>query len=336
MAHRPQGRVAHNDLALVEEQLPDTPDGTILVRNIYISIDPTNRLWMSDVDQFEPSIATDAPIRALTFGEVIVSRNAKFKPGDLVTGQGAWETHSVMTHARVLPTDDSFDLTAHASGLGMPGLSAYFGFLEEGEPTPGETVTVSAAAGAVGSIVGQIAKIKGCRTVGIAGGPAKCQRLLDRYGYDAAIDYKASDWEAAFAEACPNGIDVAFENVGGAILDAALTHINDRSRIVLCGLIASYNADGDWEGVKMLRNVLLKRARLQGFLIATYWQRLPEGMAQLRRWALDGKLKWDVDVLDGIENAPAALDRVFEGHSTGKQLVRVAPDPTAGMAGANQ
>lgn len=332
MKHRPRGRVAHDDLSLVEEPLPQIVDGTVLVRNIYLSIDPTNRLWMNDIDQFEAPIAENEPVRAITFGEVIESSNAKYTPGDLVTGQGAWETHSLMTHARVLPRDDSFDLTAHASVLGMPGLSAYFGLIEEGQPKPGETVVISAAAGAVGSIAGQIANIVGCRTIGIAGGPQKCWRLTDLYGFDAAVDYKGAHWENALAKACADGVDVAFENVGGQILDAVLGHINDRSRIVLCGLIGSYNQGGDWQGVKMLRNVLLKRARMQGFLIATYWQRLPEGMKQLKRWIKEGRLMWDVDILEGIEKAPAALDRVFEGLSTGKQLLRVAADPTASNA----
>lgn len=317
------------DLSLVAEPLPDIADGEILVRNIYLSIDPTNRLWMSDVDQFEAPIAEAAPIRAITFGQVLESRNDKFKVGDLVTGQGAWETHSVMARARLLPHEDGVDLAAHASILGMPGLSAYFGFLEEGDPKAGETVVISAAAGAVGSVVGQIAKIKGCQAVGIAGGPEKCRRLVDRYGFDHAVDYKSSQWEANLAQACGDGIDVAFENVGGAILDEVLRHINDHARIVLCGLIGSYNDAGDWQGVTMLRNVLLKRARLQGFLIATYWPRLAEGRQQLKRWVDEGKLKWDVDVVDGIEQTPAALNRVFDGLNIGKQLVRLADDPWA-------
>ncbi len=330
MAHRPQGRVADSDLSLVTEPIPDIANGEILVRNIYISIDPTNRLWMSDVDQFETPIAEAAPIRAMTFGEVLESRNAKFKAGDLVTGQGAWETHSVMARARLLPHEEGVDLAAHASVLGMPGLSAYFGFVEEGQPKAGETVVISAAAGAVGSVVGQIAKIKGCRAVGIAGGPEKCRRLIERYGFDRAVDYKSAQWEADLADACGDGIDVAFENVGGTLLDCVLRHINDRARIVLCGLIASYNDAGDWQGVTMLRNVLLRRARLQGFLIATYWPRLTEGRQQLKRWVDEGRLKWDVDVVDGIGQAPAALNRVFDGLSTGKQLVRLTDDPWAG------
>ncbi len=331
MARRPQGAMQAHDFELTETHLPPLQDGQVLIRTIYLSIDPTIRLWMCDVDQHAAPLGPGDPVRSFVYGRIVDSRQPGLPPGTIVRGMGVWAEHCILAHADPLgPEDDGFTLQDHATVLGPNGMTAYFGLLETGRPVAGETVAVTAAAGAVGSLVGQIAKLKGCRAVGIAGGPDKCALLTDRFGFDAAVDYKAdTPLDAALAAACPQGIDVGFENVGGHVLDAVLAIINDRARIVLCGFIGSYDAAESWQSVSLLRNVLMRRARMEGFLISTYWRRMPEGVAQMKSWIRDGLIVWDVEIKDGLDQAPGALRAVLEGRNRGKILVRLAPDPWA-------
>ncbi len=328
LKRRPVGDIQKDDLELVESPIRELNDGEFLVRNIYLSVDPTNRIWMSDIDQYMDPVGIGDVMRGGTCGIVEASKNPGFSPGDFVIGGMQWETHSILPGAGKLPADTGLPLTAFMSVLGATGMTAYFGLLDVGKPKDGETVVVSAAAGAVGSIVGQIAKIKGCRAVGIAGGPEKCQHVIDKFGFDACVDYKKGNVLEDLRAACPGGIDVDFENVGGDIMDDVFTLLNLNARVSLCGMISTYNAAEDWTGPRMFRNILMKRAIVQGFIITDFLERFPEGQAQMGQWIMEGKLKWDVDVVDGIENALDALDRIFTGKNMGKQLVRLSEDPT--------
>ena len=329
LKRRPVGDIGKDDLELVESPIPALNDGEILVRNIYLSVDPTNRIWMSDIDQYMEPVGIGDVMRGGTCGIVEESKNPGFAPGDFVIGGMQWETYSILPGAAKLPAGDGLPLTAFMSVLGATGMTAYFGLLDVGKPKEGETVVVSAAAGAVGSLVGQIAKIKGCRVVGIAGGPEKCKYVVETLGFDACVDYKAGNVLEDLRAACPDGIDVDFENVGGDIMDDVFTLLNLKARVSLCGMISTYNNADDWTGPKMFRNILMKRAIVQGFIITDFLEDFPRGQADMGQWIMDGKLKWDVDVVDGIENALDALDRIFTGKNVGKQLVRLSDDPTA-------
>ena len=328
LRHRPVGEIAPGDLEFVEEPVRQLNDGEILVRQIYLSLDPTNRIWMSDMDQYMPPVEIGEVMRGGTLGVVEDTRNADYQVGDIVSGIGGWQDYQITPGGLgKLPADTGLPLTAFMSVLGATGATAYFGLLDIGEPQEGETVVVSAAAGAVGSIVGQIAKIKGCRVIGIAGSDEKCRHIVDDFGFDGAINYKTEDVLARLKDLCPDGIDIDFENVGGETLDAILTLINIKARIVLCGLISTYNAEGDVPGPYMFRNILMKRARCEGFIITDYLPRFPEALGDLGRWLMEGKLKYDVDVVEGLENAPTALQRLFTGANTGKLLVQVSQEP---------
>jgi NADPH-dependent curcumin reductase len=324
LARRPQGVLQQRDLALQDAPLPPLAEGELAVRNLYLSIDPTTRLWMSDVDQHATPMAIGDAVRSFVWGEVTQSKSPKHKEGDIVFGLGAWEDQSILRGATAIPDHFNLPLSAHASVLGLTGLTAYFGLLDVGQPKPGETVVTSAAAGAVGSIAAQIARIVGCRSVGIVGSEAKAALLTDEYGLAAAINRKR-DLQSQLKQTCPDGVDVGFENVAGPVLDAVLGHINPAARIVLCGMISGYESAA-WP-TNMLRPILMKRARIEGVLISSYFGRLSEGVAQLADWVKAGELKWRVDVMDGLEAAPAALLRVLAGQNDGKQLVRLAQDP---------
>lgn len=309
--------------------VPEIGDGEALVRTIYLSLDPTQRLWMSEMDQYMPPVGIGDVMRGGTIGVVEESRADGLAPGDLVQGFWGWQDYAAVEAASLrakIPNDET-PLLAYMGLLGAIGCTAYFGLLDIGQPKPGETVVVTAAAGAVGSVVGQIAKIKGCHVVGIAGGPEKCAWIKDELGFDAAIDYRAEDVPAALAAACPDGIDVVFENVGGDLLDASLTLINLNARIALCGLIAQYNAAGPVPGPTMFHNILMKRARVEGFIILDYMARFPEALKELRGWLAEDRLRYRVDVVDGLENAPSALGKLFVGANKGKLVVKVGDDP---------
>ncbi|BDB28946.1 NADP-dependent oxidoreductase (plasmid) [Cupriavidus sp. P-10] len=330
LRQRPVGDIGDNDLQLVEAPLPRPRDGEILVRNIYLMVAPTNRVWMSDIDQYMAPVALGEVMRGVTMGVVMESHHPDFRPGDIVEGGMAWEEYSVTRTARRVPVEYGLPLHAYASVLGNSGMTAYFGMLDIARPKAGETIVVSAAAGGVGSIAGQIGKILGCRVVGVAGGQGKCRFVTEEFGLDACVDYKAGNVLADLRAACPNGIDVDFENVGGDTMDAVLALINPGARIALCGMISTYNASGDWWSPKMFRNVIMKRARIEGFLIADYRPRFHEAVEVMAKWVRDGQLKYRVDIIDGIEQAPAALNRLFTGKNIGKQLVRLAPESVIG------
>jgi NADPH-dependent curcumin reductase len=329
LKRRPNGPIVDGDLAFTEEPLPATPDGHVRVRTIYLSLDPTNRIWMSDMDQYMPPVEIGDVMRGGTLGVVEESRDPNVPVGAIVMPFSGWQEYSVVPGAMVrpLPTVPGLPLTAFMSVAGATGLTAYFGLLDIGQPKPGETVVVSAAAGAVGSIVGQIAKLKGARVVGIAGGPAKCRWLTHDLGFDAAIDYKHEDVGAGLSKHCPNGIDVNFENVGGAIMDAVLARMNNFSRMPLCGLISTYNETGARVGPSNFQQILMKRILVQGFIVIDYMHRFDEGSRELATWVLEGKLKYKVHVEQGLENAARAVNRLFSGDHDGKLLVQVSPEP---------
>ena len=325
---RPVGDVAPGDLELVSGPVPVPGPGQALVRNIYLSLDPTNRIWMSDMDQYMPPVEIGDVMRGGTIGVVEASNNPDLKVGDIVQPMDmGWQDYVVTGAAQKLIVTPQTPILAYMSALGMTGVTAYFGLLDIGKPKPGETVVVSAAAGAVGSIVGQIAKLKGCRVVGLAGSDDKCRWVVDDLGFDACINYRKENVLEALRRACPKGIDVYFENVGGEILDAVLTLINLEARIPLCGLISSYNADGPVPGPYMFRNVLMKRALIKGFIVIDYFSRIGEFMQDMPGWVASGKIKWRVDVVQGLENAPTALQKLFTGGNTGKLVVQVGPEP---------
>ncbi len=330
LTRRPVGDIAEGDLTLVESPVPEPREGEILVRNLLLSLDPTNRIWMSDMDQYMPPVEIGDVMRGGTLGVVAASRHPKFQEGDIVLpGLGNWQDYVVVPGdgAGKVPAGLGVPLDAWMSVLGMTGATAYFGLLDIGQPQPGETVVVSAAAGAVGSVVGQIAKIKGCHVVGIAGADDKCRWVTEDLGFDACINYKTEPVLERLRETCPNGIDVNFENVGGEILDAVLTHINVGGRIALCGLISSYNATEPVPGPYMFRNILMKRVRCEGFIITDYLPRIGEALQEMGGWMMEGRLKYKTDIVEGLENAPGAVQRLFTGANTGKLLVRIAPDP---------
>lgn len=309
--------------------VPEIADGEALVRTVYLSLDPTQRIWMSEMDQYMEPVAVGDVMRGGTIGVVEESRADGLAPGDIVQGFWGWQDYAAVEAAalRAKVPDDDTPLLAYMAVLGAIGCTAYFGLLDICDPQPGETVVVTAAAGAVGSVVGQIAKIKGCRVVGIAGGPEKCAWITDELGFDAAIDYRAEDVPAALANHCPDGIDVVFENVGGDLLDASLSHINLNARIALCGLIAQYNAAGPVPGPTMFHMILMKRVMVKGFIILDYMPRFPEALADLRTWIAEGRIKYRVDLVDGLEAAPQALGKLFTGANKGKLVVQVSEDP---------
>jgi len=329
LKRRPQGLPVAEDFELINESLPDISEGEILVRNHYISLDPAQRGWMDDIPSYMPPINLGDSVRATTVGRVVESKNANFETGQWVLGLNGIEEYSrVAEGGFTSPLDISLvpSPTNFLSILGAVGLTAYFGLLDVGQPKAGETVLVSGAAGAVGSAVGQIAKIKGCRAVGIAGGPTKCKRLIEEYGFDAAIDYRGKDLnalEAAIKAAAPNGIDIIFENVGGDILEAGITNLNEHARVILCGLISEYNSEH--KGAKNLWQLIVKQASIKGFLIRDYVPRFGEGGAVMAGWVADGKINFREHIETGIETAFDSFMLLFSGGNQGKLILDVSP-----------
>jgi NADPH-dependent curcumin reductase CurA len=329
LVRRPDGTPVPEDFSLVSEDVAALEPGQFLIRNHYASLDPAMRGWMDDAESYMPPIPLGAAVRASTVGVVKASRAEGFAPGQWVMGLNALEDYSVgVAGGFTQPIDVGVvpSVTNYLSIMGAVGLTAYFGLLEVCEPQPGDTVLVSGAAGAVGSLVGQIARIKGCRTIGIAGGPVKCARLLERYGFDAAIDYRGKDVAALAADiraAAPDGVDVIFENVGGTVLDAGLLNLRNGARIGLCGLISEYNAT-EPVGARNLWNLIVHRASMRGLLVADYVPRFGEGAAQMAAWLQSGKLVADEHVDDGLDNAYAAFMRLFSGTNDGKMILKIA------------
>ncbi len=328
LAARPSGDLKDTDLTWHEEPVPELKDGELRVRNVYLSVDPTNRIWMTDVEQYMPPVQIGEVMRGAAIGVVEESKNPEFSEGDVVQGVLGWQEYSVTDGAILvkIPSGLPFPLTAYMGLLGHIGATAYFGLLEIGEPKEGETVVVSAAAGAVGSIVGQIAKIKGCRVVGIAGTDEKCKWLTEELGFDAAVNRRSPDFRAQLKAACPDGIDVDFENAGGEILETILGLCNLKARVVLCGLISQYNADTPPPGPSNFPLILMKRLRVEGFIIIDYQPRFMEAIMQLGQWLGQGKLKYRVDLSEGLKTAPAALRDLFAGNNIGKRLVKVSDE----------
>ena len=330
LAQRPNGMVGRENFTYVEQPIPEVGDGQVLVRNLYLSFDPTQRGWMEDRESYLPPVGLGEPMRAGSIGQVADTRHPDFAAGDLVQTTGGWQDfvvtapgHGPMGLSKV-PAGVSPEMML--SVLGITGLTAYFGLLDLGLPQVGDTVLVSGAAGATGSVAGQIARIKGCRVVGIAGGAEKCGWLKDEAGFDEVIDYKNEDVNARIAATCPNRLDVYFDNVGGEILEAALNHLNLKARIVMCGGISGYNATQPVPGPANLMNLVTMRARMEGFIILDYMARAPEAIKELLGWIASGDLKFQVDVREGFDNIPDTLQRLFTGKNLGKQLLKIA-DP---------
>ena len=331
LRRRPDGIINENDLELVTEEIPEILEGQILAKTIYFSLDPTNRIWMSDIDQYmEPVEIGDIMRAGGSLAVVEESKAPHIKAGDIVQGgmHGGWQEYFIIPgeEAVAIPMEESIPLTALISVLGFTGPTAYFGFLDIGKPKEDETVVVSAAAGAVGSIVCQLAKIKGCRVVAIAGNDDKCAWLKNDLKVDEVINYKKEPILESLKEKCPEGIDIYFENVGGETLDAALTLMNNYGRIPVCGLISMYN-DWDTPGPKMFRNILMKRLTVKGFLVSDYLDRYSESLEALSKWMAEGKIQYRVDIVEGIENAPSAVNKLFTGENTGKLVIKVSDEP---------
>ena len=330
LKRRPQGDPVLEDFEFVSEDLPAPPKGGFIVRNHYISLDPAIRGWLDDAPSYLPPVELGAAVRATTVGRVYATDNADFAEGQWVLGLNAIEEFSVIepdSFTAPIDADIVPSPTNYLSALGAVGMTGYFGLLEDSKPQAGETVLVSGAAGAVGSVVGQVAKIKGCHVVGIAGGAEKCTRLTNDYGFDAAIDYRGKDvdqLEAAIREAAPNGVDIIFENVGGDILDAGLMNINEHARIILCGLISEYNSDP--KGCRNAWQLIVNQATMKGFLIRDYADRFAEGGIEMAQWISEGKLKFDEHIESGIENVYEVFMMLFSGANQGKLILDVSPD----------
>jgi NADPH-dependent curcumin reductase CurA len=332
LARRPKGMLQEADLTWAEEAIPPVGEGQLLVRNLYLSMDPTQRGWMAR-DTYIPAMAVGDVVRSFGAGRVVESRHPGFAAGDLVAGGVGWQDYLLTDGGGPLPLSSlppDADLPLALGVLGLNGVTAYFGLLEVGRPRPGETVVVSGAAGATGSVAGQIARIHGCRVIGVAGGSDKCAWLTEVAGFDAAIDYKAERVERRLRELCPEGVDVFFDNVGGEILDAALATLARQGRVVLCGAISAYNERVPPPGPRNYLSLISRRGRMEGFIVLDYRPRAGEAVAQLSRWVREGKLKHEEDVQEGLENAPRTLLRLFEGKNRGKQLLKIADPPTPG------
>ena len=325
LASRPQGWVKPEDFRLESLPMPAPKDGEVLVKNLWLSLDPYMRGRISDAKSYVPPVAIGAVMVGQTVGEVVESKHPGFKAGDHVLTSLGWQTHGVAKGGEVSKVDANagVPLSYYLGVLGMPGLTAYFGLYEIGHPRAGNTLVVSAASGAVGSVVGQLAKVSGCRVVGIAGGKAKCDYAVKELGFDACVDYKAGKLNEDLGAACPNGIDVYFENVGGQIMDAVMARMNFASRMIVCGLISDYNATEPY-GMKMMRSVLVNRIRMQGMIVFDWVNRYPEGIKALSALVAAGKIKYRESVVQGIENAPQGLIDLLQGKNFGKQLVKIA------------
>jgi NADPH-dependent curcumin reductase CurA len=319
---RPVGLPRPSDFNYEEAPVREPEDGELLIKNRYISLDPAMRGWMNDARSYIPPIGLGDVFRAGAIGDVVTSKDPRFAPGDHVTGLFGVQEYATVAAKAATKLAPIAPLPVFLSTLGMPGLTAYFGLLDIGRPQPGETVVVSGAAGAVGAVVGQIAKIKGCRAVGIAGGPEKCA-YLQELGYDAAIDYKATDVAEALREHCPKGIDVYFDNVGGAILDAALARLAMRARVIICGAISQYNATGTIVGPSNYLSLLVNRASMTGMIVFDYAARYPEAIAEMAGWMAAGKLTSKEHIVRGLDTVPATLNKLFSGENQGKLILEV-------------
>ncbi|UCF93459.1 MAG: NADP-dependent oxidoreductase [Desulfobacterales bacterium] len=330
LVNRPIGVPRPSDFELVEVPVTEVREGQVLVRNIYMSVDPYMRGRMVDRKSYVPPFQLNRALEGGCVGQVVASQGGRYKPGDFVLGFQGWREYFVSDGTGLTPIDPKVaPLPAYLGISGMPGLTAYYGLLEIGRPREGETVFVSAAAGAVGSVVCQIARIKGCRVVGSAGSEEKVKWLREEAGIDAAFNYKAvADIAAAVGRHCPRGIDVYYENVGGPHLEAALAHMNARGRIVLCGMISLYNATKPVPGPFNLFLAIPKQLTLKGFIVGEHLDKLPAFFREMQTWIAAGEIRWKETIREGIENAPAAFIGLFKGDNLGKMIVKLGPDPT--------
>ncbi len=327
LAARPAGLIKETDFKFSTTPAQAPKAGQILVANSLISVDPAMRSWMNEGKSYMEAVGIGDVMRAMGAGYVLASEDPRFKIGDAVTGTVGVQEYSILNADIAVKVDaKAAPLASYLNLLGVPGYTAYFGLLEVGQLKPGETVLVSGAAGAVGSAVGQIAKVKGCRVIGMAGGPEKCNYLVETLGFDAAVDYKSPDVRKLLSKACPDGVDIYFDNVGGSILDLALGRLRRRARVVICGAVSQYNNVDRSEGPRNYMALLMYRARMEGFVIFDYESRYPEAQAQLHGWLAAGKIHPREDMAEGLRSFPAALRRLFEGGNTGKMLVRLHHD----------
>ncbi len=324
LAARPVGLPKESDFTLVEAPLAAPQPGEAVVKTSYLSVDPYMRGRITGVRTYADPVNIGDVMVGAAVGEVIESRDPSLQPGDFVAGYWGWQDHAVARAAWFRKLDPQIAPISTALGvLGMPGASAYFGFLEICHPKAGETVVVSGAAGAVGSLVGQIAKIYGCRTIGIAGGDDKIRHLVDDLGFDAGFNYKTvTDYAAKLKELCPNGIDCYFDNVGGAISDAVFAQLNTFARVSVCGQISQYNMAKSEPGPRLLGQILVRQLKVEGFIVTRFQERWPQGIAQMAQWIKDGKLRYREEIVEGFENTPRAFIDMLEGKNTGKMLVK--------------
>jgi NADPH-dependent curcumin reductase len=326
---RPAGIPQAENFEIAEAAVPDIGDGQILVRNEYLSVEPAMRGWVGAIANYSTPVGLDEVMRAFAAGRVVASRHPRYAEGDAVMGLLGWQDYAVTDGSAVTRKVKETDLPLSLSLgiLGLNGVTAYFGLLDKGEPRPGDTVVVSTAAGAVGSAVGQIAKLMGCRTVGIAGGAVKTKLCREEFGYDAAIDYKAEpNLGDALRTACPNGVNVYFDNTAGAISDAVLRELAIGARVVICGTASVASWDPPPMGPRVERHVLVKRARISGFLVFDFQHRYDEAVTRLAGWVRDGKLRYREDISDGIEHCPGAIAELYRGENLGKRLIRLHRD----------
>ena len=332
LASRPVGAPTPENFRLEREALPDLADGQVLLKTLYLSLDPYMRGRMSDAPSYAAPVEIGEVMTGGAVSRVERSLNPKFQEGDLVVGATGWQSHSISDGRALIPLPSGLPSPSMALGvLGMPGMTAYMGLMDIGQPQAGETLVVAAASGAVGSVVGQVAKIKGLKVIGVAGGADKCRYVVDELGFDACLDHKAEDFAEKLARACGEGIDIYFENVGGKVFDAVLPLLKPRARIPVCGLIAQYNATEAPAGPDRMpllqRTLLTKRVRMQGFIVFDdYGDRHSEFFKAMAPWVRDGKMKFREDVVDGLEQAPEAFIGLLEGRNFGKLVVRVASD----------
>ncbi|KAA5545366.1 NADP-dependent oxidoreductase [Roseiconus nitratireducens] len=329
---RPDGAPTPENFRLETETLPEVPDGSVLLRTVYLSMDPYMRGRMSDAPSYAPPVGLDAVMVGGTVCRVEQSKSDAFNVGDWVLGYSGWQDYCVSDGQGLVPLGNELDRPSWALGvLGMPGFTAYMGLLDIGQPQPGETVVMAAATGAVGSVVGQVAKIKGCRVVGVAGGSEKCRVGTDEFGFDACIDHHAGDFADQLAAACPDGIDVYYENVGGKVFDAVLPLLNTCARIPVCGLVAHYNDTELPEGPDrlslLMQTILVRRLTMKGFIIyQDYGDRYEEFLETMQPWVQQGRVRYREDVVQGLENAPEAFIGMLEGGNFGKLVVQVGDE----------
>ena len=328
LARRPTGALQESDFKWQEGPAPNAGSGQVLVRNIYLSLDPANRGWINDVPTYRPPVGLGEPMAGFTIGRIAASNRKDLAVGDLVEGDGGWQDYALFGPNETLtklPAGE--DLIARMSVRGITGLTAYWGFLDIGKPASGETVLVSAAAGAVGMIVGQIAKIKGCHVVGVAGTDEKCRWVVDDLGFDSAINYKNENVSKVLGQHCPKGIDIYFDNTGGDILQAALFRMNRGGRMVCCGVVSQYDTSNPLPGPHGMPGLLVvRRLRMEGFIVLDYEDRRNEADSDLASWFADGHLKNKVDIIDGLENAPSGLIGLLKGENIGKRMIKVSEE----------